>query len=125
MLLFVNFASFIDAQGYAPRYGHYPTPQGDWTLGSFNLIHQPVIVVWIKRDETVVDGFVVPREPKKYGNKSGKAKYVAKAICFYGNCKPLKRSQEAEVELITGMYPWRLQNNRKRNLRCFIHTTSI
>ena len=101
-MVFVILASYIDAQVYAPRYGYYPTAQGDWALGNFNLVNQPVIVVWIRQDETVVDGFVVPREPKKYGEQSDRAKYVAKAICIFGNCKPLKRRQEAVVELITG-----------------------
>ena len=60
-------------------------------------------MVWIKKDETVVDGFVVPREPKYYEQHSNRAKYVAKAICSFGNCRPVKRSQEVEVELITGL----------------------
>ena len=51
----------------------------------------------------MVDGFVVPRDPKYFELQSNRAKYVAKAICSYGNCKPVKRSQEVEVELITGM----------------------
>ena len=49
-----------------------------------------------------MDGFVVPREPKYYDKHSNRAKYVAKAICSFGNCRPVKRSQEVEVELITG-----------------------
>ena len=101
---FILLVSCTDAQGYAPKYGYYPTQQGDWTLGSFNLVTQPTIVVWIKKDETVVDGFVVPREPKYYEKLSNRAKYVAKAICSFGNCRPVKRSQEVEVELITGYF---------------------
>lgn len=102
ILIFVIFASScIDGQGYAPRYGYYPTQQGDWALGAFPLVTQPIIVVWIKKDETVVDGFVVARKPKYYDKDSDRAKYVAKAICAYGNCRPVKKSQEVEVELIT------------------------
>ena len=103
MIFGVFASSCIAAQGYAPRYGYYPTQQGDWALGAFNLVTQPTIVVWIKKDETVVDGFVVPREPKYYDKNSDRAKYVAKAICSFGNCRPVKKSQEVEVELITGM----------------------
>ena len=74
MIFVIAASSCIDGQGYAPRYGYYPTQQGDWALGAFNLVTQPTIVVWIKKDETVVDGFVVPREPKYYDKNSDRAK---------------------------------------------------
>ena len=88
-----------------PRYGYYPSHQGQFALGSFDLLSPSVIVVWIRQDETVVDGFVVPKKGGRnkghYGGK-GKARFVAKAMCVLGTCKPLDPSQNAVVELETG-----------------------
>ena len=107
-MTFVAFASSVCAseqrepKQYAPRYGYYPAQPGDVALGTFDLVTHPTIVVWIKKDDTMVDGFVVPRKPKFYDTLSNRAKYTAKAICSFGLCRPVKRSQEVEVELITG-----------------------
>ena len=86
---------------YAPRYGYYPThPWDGWK--NFNLVNQPVTVVWIREEETVVDGFVVARKAS-HGPSHRRAKFVAKAVCVFGICTPLDPSEQAEVEIFSGI----------------------
>ena len=91
---------------YAPRYGYYPATDfsvhGGWK--NFNLVTQPVSVVWIREEETVVDGFVVARKAKGHGASHRRAKFVAKALCVFGICSPLDPSEQAEVEIFSGLY---------------------